>query len=99
MNDPILDAVWQPIEEGDIVVYASGSRTAAPSGCIARVVRLKKKVQVEFFNGDGTPRRPKQCTAPLPDGTDYTWTADEHVWLAPESLVVVTAFKTWQPSR
>lgn len=93
------DSVGQPIEEGDIVVYAAGSRTAGPSGRIASVIGLKKKVKVQFHRADGTRIEPENHSSTLSDGSLYEWTSNEPQWLAPESLVVVTRFRTWKVAR
>lgn len=91
MSQPLLDSLGQPLEEGDFVVYAAGSRTAGPSGRIGRVIATKAKVRVQFYKADGTPREAVQYT---PGGKAYFGPE----WLAPESLVVVTALKTWRPA-
>lgn len=93
----ITDSVNQPIEEGDFVIYASGSRAAGSNGRIGRVVDLKKKVKVQFHRADGTAIEAQDHSVPLNDGSLYEWTSDEPQWLAAESLVVVTALKTWKP--
>ena len=95
----MLDSVGQQIEVGDLVVYAAGSRTAGPSGRIARVIECKKKVKVQFHRADGTAIEVEHRSVTLDDGSVHEWTSNEPQWLAPESLVVVTAFKTWEVAR
>jgi hypothetical protein len=86
---PLTDSLGQPIDAGDLVVYASGSRTSPKR--LALVLETKKKVKVHFFRGD---------TLSPWDGSDtdvegrYAWDVE---WLAAPSLVVVTGFKTFKP--